>query len=268
MVDERNDGIEVAEEITEEVTEVVTDEISDEVSEDTYALDSNLREGIYDALHAAMMHTEYGDRPRYCLCDYDTEAKIIYAWDEEDWLLYGFNYAMDGDKVVIDFESKKRMKYVIAEFDEGEDDQPSPFAFAYEEMKKSVKSAQDDLADMQSKYNDASEQINSLNEEVTELRQFKANSEAADEQAKRDELFANFSDLSEVEEFSALVADAAQYNLDELEEKCFAIRGKNVKMNFSKSEPKAPKLPVEHIDDMDNEHEPYGGVLKQYLIRK
>ena len=48
----------------------------------------------------------------------------VYCWDRNDWLLYGFGYKLNGDSVVIDFESKKRKKYTIVDFDEGE--QPSP----------------------------------------------------------------------------------------------------------------------------------------------
>lgn len=263
MVDENKKFSEEAE-VIEEVTDTVEDTVTDpEPEEENFALDSNLREAIYGAFADLTVMTEYGEMPQYCICDFDFEAKMIYAWETADWVLYGFTYDMDGDNVKVDFDSKKRMKYVIAEFDEGET-QDSPFASAYEQMTESIHEANENVSELKDKYQAASEKIDELNSELEKLRAFKSEIEDATDKAQRDELFAQFTDLSDVEEFKALVENSSEYDLDALEEKCFALRGRNMKFNLVKGEVKTPKLPIMPKDDSD-EKEPYNGLIKKYL---
>ena len=95
------------------------------------------------------------------------------------------------------------------------------------------------------------------------LRQFKADTEGAVERGKRDEVFAQFEDLNGMEAFEALREHSLEYDLETLEEKCFAIRGRNgTTVKFS-HEPKPAKLAV---DKTPTENEPYGGVFAEYGI--
>lgn len=250
--------------------EVVIDDINsndpgegvNEPTEEQFALDSNLNQGIHTAFGAVTVSTEWGEMPRYCICDYDTDEHKIYAWDSVDWLLYGFDYTMDGDNVVVDFDSKKRMKYVIAEFDEGEA-QDSPFAFAYEDVKKNLEEKIAEVTASESKCQEFSNKVDELTTEVEALRQFKNDVEAESEMAQKNELFTAFVDLNDNDEFKALVEKANEYDIETLEEKCYAIRGKNVKMNFSVKDTKPTKLPI--IPDKEDTHaDPYGGVVEKY----
>ena len=52
-------------------------------------------------------------------------------------------------------------------------------------------------------------------------------------------------------------------DLETLEEKCFAIRGRNGTAAKFSHEPKTPKLPVEKHD---TEPEPYGGLFAKYGV--
>ncbi len=236
---ETEEVVEVNEETIEEV-ETVEDENQEE-----FALNSNISEEIFAAFSDLTTPTEWGPVPQYCIADYDVESKMVYVWDHTDWLLYGFAYAMEGDKVVVDFDSKKRMKYVIAEFDEG-DTQESPFFSVYEQMSADAGESKEKYSELESKCHDLSAQVDAMNDEIEELRKYRSDVEAASDKAQRDELFAKFADLNDVEEFAALVADSSDYDMEALEEKCFAIRGRNTKINFSKNETKTPKLMVTH----------------------
>lgn len=245
-------------EVDEKVSEeVVDDVVNTEADEESYALNSNMSEAILEAFSGQTISTDWGEVNQYFMADYDVEANMVYAWDVLDWLLYGFNYEMNGDNVVIDFDSKKRMKYVIAEFDEGET-QTSPFAFASDEMAKSLSESKEEYSNLESQYNE-------IASEVRELREFKSRVESEADQTQRDELFAQFSDLNDVEEFTALVADSSEYDLSTLEEKCYAIRGRNVKMNFSSKESKAPRLLINPEGDKSEEKKPYNGIVEKYL---
>lgn len=251
MMDESN--IQNEEPQPEEPEEAPVEE--DNADED-FALNSNIIEEICRSFEGIVIDTEWGPWPRYQVADFDVEASEVYCWDCEDWLLYGFKYSMSGDNVVIEMESKRRMKYVIVEFDEGE--QESPFAQTYSAMHKAIK----DGSEFAEKYQTASDTINSLNEEVDELRKFKADAESAAAKAARDEVFEQFVDLDGIEAFEDLRDHCMDYEVSVIEEKCYAIRGRNGAAAKFSVENKRPKFKVEKSDSSDDE--PYNGVFTEY----
>ena len=159
---------------------------------------------------------------------------------------------------MIDYESKKRKKYVIADFDEG--DQPSPFASVFEQMEQKLK----DNAEWEAKYQSASDTINTMESELGTLRQFKADTEAALMQSEREKVFAQFADLVGVDAFEALRENCGDYDAEALEEKCYAIRGRNGIVAKFAAENRAPRLMVETDAE---ENEPYGGIVAKYRLR-
>lgn len=220
-----------------------------------FALTSNMVEEINRVLTAEKVTRDWGECPRYCYVDCDIEAGEVYCWDRNDWLLYGFAFSVDGDSINIDFESKKRKKYVIADFEGGE--QISPIAPVFELMENKLK----DYAEIETKFNAASDTITSMKAELDELRQFKTDTENATAMVEREEVFAQFEDLVGIEAFEALKGDCMKYDLETLEEKCFAIRGRNgAALKFSSKE-KTPKLKVPKTDISN---EPYGGLFVKY----
>lgn len=220
-----------------------------------FALTSNMVEEINRVLTAEKVTRDWGECSRYCYVDCDIEAGEVYCWDRNDWLLYGFAFSVDGDSINIDFESKKRKKYVIADFEGSE--QVSPIAPVFELMENKLK----DYAEIETKFNAASDTITSMKAELDELRQFKTDTENATAMVEREEVFAQFEDLVGIEAFETLKDDCMKYDLETLEEKCFAIRGRNgAALKFSAKE-KAPKLKVPKTDISN---EPYGGLFVKY----
>ena len=238
--------------------EPAVDPVVDEPAEPKadFALAGQIRDEIYNALSAEKIECCWGEMNRYHYVDHDHEALQVYCYDAEDWKLYGFAYSMNGDNVVIDFESKKRMKFAIVDFDEGE--QFAPFAGVFEEITKQYTANDTQWSE---KYQTASDTITSMENELGTLRQFKTDTEAATLAAAQEEVFAQFEDLVGVEEFDALREHCAEYELDALEEKCFAIRGRRgVTAKFA-HESKPPKLKVEKTQPVN---EPYGGLFTRY----
>lgn len=228
----------------------------DPAPDDRFALESNLRNELIRVLESETIQREWGECIRYWFVDYDKDACVVYCWDTEDGLLYGFTYTVDGDSVTVNYADKKRKKYEIVDFDEGE--QASPFAQVFAMLENKIKSN----TELEAKYQTASDTIASMETELGELRKFKADTEAAVAQNARDEVFARFEDLIGVEAFDALKENCAQYDIETLEEKCFAIRGRNSAVKFS-AEQKAPKLKVEKTDMTKA---PYGGLFEQYGV--
>ena len=220
----------------------------------SFALAGQLREELFDALSAEKVETCFGETSRYWYNDHDSETTEVYCFDHADWKLYGFTYSMNGDHVNIDFDSKKRKKFSIVDFDEGE--QTVAFAAVYAQASEQYEAADKEWA----------EKYATLEAEVEQLRKFKSEAEqSADVQAK-EEVFSRFEDLAGVEAFDNLRGDCEQYSLEDLEEKCFAIRGRNQALKFSVNETKPPKLMVEKT--ATGEDEPYGGVFSEFGITR
>ena len=232
--------------------------------DENFELNSNMVDEIYRVLtEGEVIHREWGDMPRYSYADLDAELSEVYAWDRENWLLYGFTYSLDGVAVKIDFDSKKRMKYAIVPFDEGE--QESPFAAVFAEMEGKLSAN----TELDAKFQAASDTIKSMETELGELRQFKADTENAALKGAREKVFAQFEDLVGVEAFEALREDCEQYSdMDALEEKCYAIRGRlGTAAKFAQEtlqDEKTPKLMV--VKDHEPAKEPYGGIFARYGI--
>lgn len=230
-------------------------------NDNKFALNSNIVEEICNALDAVTVEREWGTCNRYWFVDYDPELSIIYCWDTNDWLLYGFSYSMNGDNVVIDFESKKRKKYDIVDFDEG--DQASPFAEVFAQLENAIHEDKE----LEAKYDKAVSDIEAMNAELDELRSFKSEVENAAAKSAREDVLAKFEDLSGNEDFEALCDNCMNYSLEDLEEKCYAIRGRvGTPAKFSLDGDKAPKLKIDKTNDDDTSNEPYGGLFSEYDV--
>lgn len=253
--EEQPDVAEGTNEAIEEVAEELIDETHEEQTEveedhESYELSQNIQQELERGLCQKMFVNRWGETvPEYSFVDFDPDKHEVYCWDRADWLLYGFSYAVNGNNVNIDFDTKVRKKYAIVDFDEHS--QESPFMSAFE----SAAEKYDDVVD---KYQKAEETITALNATVEDLSAFKANVEKAEATEKRQELFSKFEDLVGVESFESLREDAENYDLETLEEKCFAIRGRMSTVAKFSFESKSIKLPVEDQTSISNDDAPYG----------
>lgn len=234
---------------------------------ENFALTRNIIDEICRALSEPKLVREWGECERYVYIDCDMEAKEVYFWDREDWLMYGCGYEMDGDTVVIDFEQKKRKKYVIADFDEGES-QASPFAADFELAVNAYKEAADSRDTYKSMLGEKTENYAQLEDEVAGLRKFKSDIESAQKKAERDSVFAKFEKLNGIDAFETLKENCEDMTVEEIEEKCFAIKGRmNVDFGqdakFTMTTP-APKLPVDKTANNGGAKEPYDGLFVKY----
>jgi len=225
--------------------------IAQQKADEAFALAEQFREELMGALSVEVVETFYGEACRYCYVDYDPDSSEVYAYDRSDWKLYGFTYSTDGDAVKIDFDSKKRKKFAIVDFDEGEP------AFSFAAVMDEVSAA------FEQKDSDWSEKYSALETEKNELQQFKDKSDADAAQAERDEMFEQFSELAGIEEYDNLRnAGATDLTIEEIQEKCFAIKGKY--QRFSVKPTNTPKLPINPVEPTDEEDDPYGGIFRGF----
>ena len=106
-----------------------------------------------------------------------------------------------------------------------------------------------------------------LLEEVTLLRQYKADKEEAYRQAEETRIFAQFDSLKGNEKFDKLVSESRNYELEELEEKCFAIYGmvSKAKVKANKKEEKKPIVDKVYSEESVNTVDKLSATFEKYL---
>lgn len=228
-----------------EDTEAVEDR-PEENSEDKFALSQQIRDEIAEELGKVTIEGEFGEWPRYWLMDYDQDLAMVYCYDSVDWKLYGFAYEMDGDHVVIDWESRQRMKIAIVPFDEGE--QRNPIADVFQ-------AAVD-------RFQTVSAQVQTADAELNELREFKRDTERRQKEQEIAEVFSGFADLDGDETFESLRNSASEYDAETLREKCFAIRGRKQPAPMKAQVVGSTKMPIAANDSLADE--PYNGIFVKY----
>lgn len=238
-----------------------TSDTDDNKDEETFALAEQAIEELRRQLDTVTVETAWGEEPRYWYIDCDFDVAEVYAYDCEDWLVYGFTYAKDGDAISIDFDSKKRKKFAIVDFEGEEAD--SPLAPVFEHIKNSITDAAEKNSELNEKYTEVTEENESMKDELDTLRQFKEDAEAAEAEAKRDAVFALFTDLEGIEAFDTLRENCADMTEDDLKKECFAIRGEyGVQVKFSADkQQKAPKQKV--VENEPEDEAPYGGIVEE-----
>lgn len=199
-----------------------------------YALSGQIAEALADAISTETVMMPWGEDSRYWYWDHDQELNEVYCTDCTDWLLYGFSYSMNGDAVMVDFNSKKRMKLVVAPYEDG-------FADQYSET----------LSTFAKKYTG----------EIALLSEFKQGVETAALNEQREEVLSRFADLAGIEAFEEIREHVSEFAVDALEEKCYAIRGKYGTTAKFALDQKQPKLP---INKTEQSNEPYGGLFVKY----
>ena len=225
---------------------------------DSFALTQNIIDEIIRELSAEKVKRDWGETSRFAYVDCDMDVSEVYAWDKNDWLLYGFTFSKDGDAIKIDFASQKRKKFTIVDFEGVE--QPSPIASVFEQVDEKIR----ELSEFKFKFEEASIEIESMKNELGELREFKENTENEVAQGKRDELFAQFEDLNGIDAFEELRKNCKDYDLEVLEEKCYAIRGKNGNaLKFSAKEI-SPRIKIVKQTSDNKNDVPYGGIVEKF----
>lgn len=257
-----NEPVEQPEEVADNATETIVADDAQAPEENEFALNSNIVEELSRIVREIEVEsTPWGPESRYFYRDCDTELNEVYCIDITDWTLWGFSYGVDGDVITIDPASKKRKKYIIVDFDGEEIESPLVGMFAR------IRAKFDEFATLESECGAANARVAEMESELADLRAYKNNNETEKANAERLEVLDRFEDLNGIAEYDELRENFSNYDISELEEKCFAIRGKNIATIKFNLDYTAPKLAVDkHITD--SEPDPYGGIVAKFANQK
>ena len=229
-------------------------------NESNYSLVSGLVDELMREIAKDKIPREWGEDYHYAYVDCDVEHNEVFCFDTMDWLLYGFSYSAEGDSVTVDFNSKKRKKFTIVDFEEGTKDSTNISSILTEFEAKLSKSVKDN-AEIQDKFVKVTENVDSMKDELEKLRRFKRDTEDAVMKKELEAVFSKFEDLNGIEAFEGLKQNFADYDAETLEEKCFAIRGRNASVQKFSSKGNSPKLKINKSEPIE---EPYGGLFVKY----
>jgi hypothetical protein len=238
--------------------------------EQTFALHSTVQESLRRALDT---RDERTDRWSY-LVDYDRDAGEMYYRIHPGDVLMGASFTFDGATATVDFANAKPKTVTYADF-------PAPAAAPAPVFTETTPAACEppaapDTPDAAPIGAPDVQEFAALRTEVENLRQFKADTLAAQRTAALQALFARFADLESDAQFVALRTAALQpdstcsLSVGELEEKCFALRGRlaSQPQTFTAAPAPVVALPLDvggQARTPENDPaEPYGGLIARY----
>lgn len=264
--------------------------------EEKFSTASQLEQELRYALSQAKTIDRWGDEVRaYWYIDHD-ENRVYAESVEIGYLPVGMNYTKKGDFVEIDFSSRKRVKFVPQDMEEGSE-APSSFVslerneFEIEKTKeKTQKEVSDQFAEVQKELDEIkpqfeelqrknqelqsqidsfsadqfSEENKQLKEQIDELSAYK---QAREKQDKLD-VIKKFTQLTD-EEKQPLIDEIDKYTVDELEEKLFALIGKKGISSFSTQKPNHLIVGLSGIQKSNKSDQPeWVALVEQYKLSK
>ena len=135
------------------------------------------------------------------------------------------------------------------------------------ELESNYSSLQTKYSELETSNKELKSKYEVLLEEVTLLRQYKADKEEAYRQSEETRIFSQFDSLKGNEKFDKLVSESRNYELEELEEKCFAIYGmvSKAKVKANKKEEKKPIVDKVYSEESVNTVDKLSATFEKYL---
>lgn len=255
---------------------------ADDQTNTNFALEGQFLDTLLDKLHAEKYvdseFPEWGEFTRYWFIDYDKDLSEVYAQDAMDYKVYGFKYTTSGDDVIIDFNSKTRMKWAIVPFESGEDNQ---ITFAnekglndlFEIRTKELKNVKAKLSESVENYNQVVVERDSKSQELEDLNKKYLSVYESYNSILINEVFETFDkELNGIEEYKELKDNIDKFaDPKELENTCYTILGKKAATFSRKSNTTySVKYHTSSMNDDDHINSnsanlDYGGIREKFL---
>lgn len=189
-------------------------------------------EDIRYALYNLIEEYEESDNEWYGIYAVYDDYFVMQGWCNGKFYKQG--YSIDGENVSLDGERTELFQMLLTESE-----------------KLAVDKLRGDYAELEAKYN--------------ELKTFKGNYDAAEIKAKKDSIFADeaYNDIRESDDFKALMNDAENYSVEEIQNKCdllFAANEKKVKFAANKNKPHS--ISFNFSKKEDKKASAYGNLFK------
>jgi hypothetical protein len=231
-----------------------------------------LRDEIRTALRQEKWKDEWGyECSKYCYLDSDSEKVYAYDWVDNGRLV-AFAYAMNGDSIAIDFNTRQRMKVQYVPMEEGEQSnfELLPVEVAEYQAQLKVNAAEAKFTEekdtLNAQINEAKTAYSTLEQETITLREYAQQKQTEELNQQKEQLFTKLSSQAQFteDEIAEIKAKSDTMSVEELENSFVILAGKKAlagKFTVVK-EPKALRIPVN--DNQQVEDKPYGGKFEKY----
>jgi hypothetical protein len=269
------------EELESKLQEFTTDETQDsqddELDKENFALvASQLRDELRAELYKDYTEDEWGYKSRsYWYVDH-TDNLIIAEDTKDNYRLVALSYSVSNDTVSIEFDSKKRVKLayeVIEDESELQFNVSSKDKVQYElsvKEKELEKSFTAEKEEVQTELETVKGDFTKLEEEVSELRNFKSSKLTEERSLAEQELFERFeSELTE-DEIKVIKEVSSEFSLEQIEEKLYTLVGKK-KTAFSKQtkkEKQSVKVGLDFSKEENEKPNPYGDLFDKFATKE
>ena len=230
-------------------TENQNDKEGDAMPKSNYTL--NLMEQL-DEFQTVLSERKYRDSwgyecSQYCFMDVQDDEIIV--MDRADhYRIYGIKFTMDGDKIVVDFDSACRKKTKYENIEDGSDSS-EPFVFeavvtdAMNYMNAQIESANEDKAAAEANYTSVKNDYDKIKPEYDAYVIAEQQREKEAIETAKDAEFQKFDQhLADNKDYIALKENRDNYTLEDIQSQCaIMFTQKNLNANFNrKSKDTAP----------------------------
>ena len=248
FVKEETETVEETVEEVEETEEIVEEEPEIKETEEFSANIGNVvgyvQEAIAKVTYEEEFLGEYYTSPKFYFEDLLLDTNIAILFDAESWKYVGVNYTLDGDNVLVDFDSAKEYIHTWKEIEVGNQS-------GYGVISSYKKQCED-------RFNSIVERFKSENEE---LKKFKQEVEVGLLKEELINIASEFAALKE-EETQVVIDKVLNKEIDkqDFKKELFALVGMKTMENTQIFSAKGTKFKVPvHNEDND----PYGGLIKK-----
>lgn len=238
-------------------------EESQEVDEGKYALNSSIEQQLL--VQARTLYKIDDDMPdcdsyereyAYSLVDFDAELSEAYFAKHKTREYFGFKYAMNGDTLELDLQSKFKVKFAIVPYLENKAEEKS---FSTEE--EHIESGSITADEM--KFEAPKDEDDKILQELEELRAYKIQREKEDFEANVQAVFESFSMLDGEEEFDLLKESYDGMTVEEVQNACYVLVGKKqLGQGVFSSKENSPRIIV--MKENKPSDDPYGGIFARH----
>lgn len=217
------------------------------------------REAIRNALDSVYVKNEDGDIVEsiyYYLMDFSDE----YAFVEKDHWTEDGNFEETHGRLPYSFDETTMTATITGDWED------MFLMWLTADEKQSLESMRNEFETIKSDFDAYKETYKTSENDVEDLRKFKAEIVAEKRKQDEDAIFSMevFKNIVDTEDFKALKEKAGDYDLDTLTEKCFSILGKST-VNFAVNTPVKKETVKINIDVVNSEaDDPYGGLFAMY----
>ena len=203
----------------------------------------------------------WGDEvPQYYVNDIQND-EVIVVDTADNYNYYGFKFTMEGDKPVIDKESKTRKKITYADFEEGTTKPEGMFSFAKvisdfeNKVTEKINALATEKTNLETECSTIKAEYEDIKPKYEEYQKIEAERIEKETKANKLKVFEKFDEhLMDNEKYIHLKENQKDYSVDEIKAQCAILfTEKNLNTDFTRNDTENEDMSMDIPDDIQDE---------------